>query len=107
MYSISAQVYGEAARLVSQKSEGESYISGVIEFSADGIDCLLRLSAIICREDGAEQFHDQKAPDAQTPKPIRDIVPVWWEFHTSRNGHEVRNDFSFGELRTLLKARNA
>ena len=122
MYSISAQVYGEAARLVRQKSAGESYVSGVIEFAADGIDCILRLSAIIYREAGAKPTskaekatvsEEGESPDVQASEapaeadPIRDIVAVWWEFHTYASGREIANDFSFGELRALLKAPNA
>ena len=111
MYSISAQVYGEAARLVRQKSAGESYVSGVIQFAADGIDCTLRLSAIIYREDGAKQDSEhQKATASATSdqaEKIRDIVAVWWEFHTTAGGREIPNDFSFGELRAILKAPNA
>ena len=32
-------------------------------------------------------------------RPISDLVPVWWEFHTADSEAERLNDFSFSELR--------
>ncbi|MFR9128907.1 MAG: hypothetical protein ACLVJK_02600 [Alistipes putredinis] len=33
---------------------------------------------------------------------IDDLVPVWWEFHTSDQAGERPNDFSFSELKEYL-----
>jgi hypothetical protein len=37
-------------------------------------------------------------PEGRT-RPISDLVPVWWEFHTADCDAERLNDFSFSELR--------
>jgi hypothetical protein len=34
---------------------------------------------------------------------IKDVVPIWWEFHTyDDEGDEVINDFSFAEFKLYL-----
>ena len=34
---------------------------------------------------------------------VKDVVPVWWEFHTEAEDGEMLNDFSFNELRKIIK----
>ena len=34
--------------------------------------------------------------------PVTDLVPVWWEFHTTQAGGEVLNDFDFSELKRCV-----
>ena len=33
---------------------------------------------------------------------IVNVVPVWWECHTSVDGAEVENDFDFEEFRCAM-----
>ena len=33
---------------------------------------------------------------------IEDIVPVWWEFHTTIDGVELINDFDFSALKEFI-----
>ena len=35
-------------------------------------------------------------------RPVSDVVPVWWEFHTVGADGPVSNNFSFSELKPFL-----
>ena len=95
MYEISDELYLEVAeRLLSLFDQGD-YYSGSISFEWDSVVCRLVLSAVIYTErrllpEGERRF-------------IADVVPVWWEFHTSDESGPVINDFSFNTLRNYLK----
>ena len=95
MYEISDELYLELAeRLLSLLAE-ENYYSGSLAFEWDSVVCRLVLSAFVYTErrlmpEGEQRF-------------IADVVPVWWEFHTSDESGPVLNDFSFNTLRNYLK----
>ena len=95
MYEISDELYLELAeRLLSLLAE-ENYYSGSMTFEWDSVVCRLVLSAFVYTErrlmpEGERRF-------------IADVVPVWWEFHTSTESGPVLNDFSFNTLRNYLK----
>ena len=95
MYEISDQLYLEVAEhLLSRFGDGD-YFSGVLEFEHDHTLCRMLLSAII--------YHQRIRRDEGDIRLIVDVVPVWWEFHTTREQGEVLNDFSFNTLREYLK----
>lgn len=95
MYDVSVQLYQQLYRLLSAEIGERGYYSGVLEFSFGEVDCSLHLSAVIYRK------RDNFCEGGQSY--ISDIIPVWWEFHTNTSEGEVLNNFSFNELRELIK----
>ena len=76
IYSVSSELYLEVAARLAEAVGGGSYFSGSLTFP----------------------FGDTEG-DRDV---IADLVPVWWEFHTTGDGGEVLNDFSFSDLRACL-----
>lgn len=94
MYTISSLLYDETARRLRDAIDGRSYFSGSVRFDFEGTECGLTLSAVVYL---SRREMPEGAFDA-----IDDIVPVWWEFHTSDEYGEMLNDFSFAALKEHL-----
>ena len=94
LYSVSPDLYRETAGRLAEAIGSEGYFSGSLSFPFDGLDCRLTASVIVYR--GRVSY-----PESET-NAIRDLVPVWWEFHTVGEEGERLNDFSFSELRRWL-----
>lgn len=94
MYSVTPELYEETAVRLAEAVGSENYFSGTIAFAFDDAECRLTASVIVYRNRIVQ-------PDA-TADVLSDLVPVWWEFHTSRHGDEMLNDFDFTELRRYL-----
>lgn len=91
VYNISPALYNEVAEHLTECVGRNGYFSGSPEFSSNGVECRLVLSAVVYRR-------RESMPEGER-EVISDMVPVWWEFHTVTDEGEVMNDFSFGELR--------
>lgn len=91
MYEITSRLYEETAQRLCDAIGGGNYFSGSIEFLFDDIECRLTATAIVYRS-------RIEMPEGSGMK-IDDIVPVWWEFHTSGDDGEMLNDFSFAALK--------
>lgn len=96
-YSVSSALYREAAARLADAIDGGSYFSGSVRFDFDGMSCCLRASVIVYRR-------RESLPEGEF-RPIADLVPVWWEFHTVGEAGEVLNDFSFSELKAYFSPR--
>lgn len=94
MYIVSDNLYSETAQKLIEAIDDRNYISESIEWQHGEIDCRLVLSAVIYRE-------KRPMPEG-TACTITDIVPVWWEFHTSDDEGEKLNDFSFSTLKEFI-----
>lgn len=94
MYTISSQLYDCTARNLLEAVDGRNYFSGSVDFNFGDIECRLTASLIIYRS-------KRSLPEGDVDV-ISDIVPVWWEFHTSNAEDEMLNDFSFGDLKRYL-----
>ncbi|MEG1622631.1 MAG: hypothetical protein RR330_04590 [Alistipes sp.] len=95
-YSPSSELYSQLARLLVDRLDLSGYFSGSVSLEFDDVDCRLTGSFIVYRQpcDLPEGIY----------RPIADVVPVWWEFHTRTEEGEVDNDFSFSELKPFLIA---
>lgn len=93
-YSVSSELYEEAAIRLTDAIGPDNYFSGTVAFRYEGTECRLTASVIVYRErlSRPEGVHNA----------ITDLVPVWWEFHTFCHGDENLNDFDFTELRRCL-----
>lgn len=89
--SITPEFYREAARLLTDRLGPTDYFSGSLRFTCGEWDCCLVLSLLVYRR-------TERAPDGVS-RPLTDLVPVWWEFHTTGPEGEALNDFSFAELK--------
>lgn len=95
MYSVLPELYLETAVRLCEAVDSENYFSGSIVFHfAEEIQCRLTTSVIICRE-------PLRLPEGTT-NAIADLVPVWWEFHTTGDQGEWLNDFDFTELKKYI-----
>lgn len=93
-YSVSTELYREVAMRLADAIGGGSYFSGTLDFESGDMAYRLTASVIVCRE-------RVRYPEGDRDE-ISDLVPVWWEFHTTGPDGEVLNDFSFSELRSYL-----
>lgn len=94
IYSVSSELYLEAAARLAEAIGPENYFSGSLLFPFGDVECRLTASVIVYRR-------QERFPEGVSDT-IADLVPVWWEFHTCRDGVEQLNDFSFSELRVSL-----
>lgn len=94
MYSVLPELYYEAAARLTDAIGGQNYYSGSLVFPFGDIECRFTASIIIYRE-------KLSMPEGDFA-PISDLVPVWWEFHTTAADGEVLNDFDFSELKLCI-----
>lgn len=94
MYSVSPELYHEAAARLSDAIDGGNYFR------------VRSRSASAIRTAASRRRSSSTAAAFRCPKgmqhPVTDLVPVWWEFHTTQAGGEVLNDFDFSELKRCV-----
>lgn len=95
MYHFSIKLYEELAAALRQELAGKSYYSGSVEILDGDTECRFTASLIIYRQ-------SEQLPEG-TISPISDVVPVWWECHTTIGIEEVLNDCDFATLRGYLR----
>lgn len=94
IYSVSSELYLEAASRLLDAIGAGSYFSGSLTFPFGDTECRLTASVIVYRQCESLPEGDREV--------ISDLVPVWWEFHTTETCGEVPNDFSFSGLKAFL-----
>lgn len=96
IFTISTQLYAAVIDRLKEKIGEKGYFSGSLSLDFEGVFCRLVVSCFVYRREVVlpEGAHHE----------IADLVPVWWEFHTLDESGERLNDFSFNELRALLRA---
>lgn len=95
MYSVSAELYREVTARLEAAIGDKGYFSGRIEGETDEVAWRLTVSVMVYRK-------RVSLPEGGEER-IADAVPVWWEFHTTVPEGEVLNDFSFAEVRILMR----
>ena len=94
IYSVSSELYLEVAARLLEAVGDSSYFSGSLSFPFGDAECRLTTSVIVYRR-------RERLPEGDRDAVV-DLVPVWWEFHTTGEGGEVLNDFSFADLKAYL-----
>ncbi|WP_295988090.1 hypothetical protein [uncultured Alistipes sp.] len=94
IYSVTPDLYRETASRLLDALDASGYFSGSLFFPFGDTDCRLTASIIVYRT-------IVEAPDGVS-RPVADMMPVWWEFHTVAPEGEVLNDFSFNVLRDYV-----
>ncbi|MBQ3186784.1 MAG: hypothetical protein IJB62_04405 [Alistipes sp.] len=96
IFSVSSQLYEEVLARLTDKIDARNYFSGSFSFEYEEVVCRMVVSCFVYRRPVVMPEGAKSA--------IVDLVPVWWEFHTTDSAGERLNDFSFSELRRLLHA---
>lgn len=96
MYRVSSELYRQVAARLSEAVGSKGYFSGSVE--GESTDGAWRLTASVI------VYRTRRSLPEGVEEPVSDFVPVWWEFHTWAGGSETLNDFSFDELRTLVRS---
>lgn len=94
MYNILPELYREVVVKILDEIGSRDYYSGSFDFESEDVSCRIVLSAVIYRD-------NVHYPEGEYSL-VKDIVPVWWEFHTYLDGNECLNNFSFNELREYI-----
>ena len=94
MYDVLPELYREVANKIIEHVGRRGYYSGALDFEWESVECRMVLSAVVYRR--TEQY-----PEGERPL-VADMVPVWWEFHSTTDEGEVLNDFDFAELKEYL-----
>lgn len=93
--AVTPELYEDTALLLAERLGCEAdYFSDSIRFTRGEWDYCLTTTLIVYRR-------TERAPDG-VRRPLSDLVPVWWEFHTTGPEGEVLNDFSFNELKRYM-----
>ena len=74
-FEVPLELYDEIRTRLTEAVGDENYFSGTLAFPFKGIFCRLRTSVIVYRR-------TERLPEG-TFSVIDDLVPVWWEFHSS------------------------
>lgn len=90
MYEISQDLYLTVAQRLCDAIDDGNFFSGSIGGTCADTEWRLTASLVIYRD-------KVRAPDGDS-MPIKDIVPVWYEFHTFDSGTETLNDFDFRDM---------
>lgn len=93
-YPIISELYDIVAHRLLDEIGGGSFYSGSFTFGYGSRECRFVATVIVYR-------HAEQMPEGQCER-IDDLVPVWWEFHTTDAEGEHPNDFSFTELKEHL-----
>ncbi len=96
MLKIYPEIYERLASLLEEKIAGKTFYSGIIRFEDedDQIDYLFTATLLI-------YFTECHYPEGYTTE-IKNIEPVWWEFHTKLESGEVLNDFDIRLLKEVI-----
>ena len=94
MYNISPQLYLKIADKLIAAIGTKEFFSGHITLTEEDTVCTLVCTLIV--------EHDNKPTEGHCFNAISALIPIWWEFHTTTNGEEQMNDFSFKELVTTI-----
>ncbi len=94
MIDITIDLYHTIAARLREEIATSEWFNGSIAITIGDLDCRLVLTAIVYRR-------DELLPEGPR-RPVDDVVPVWWEFHTTDASGPVPNNFSFSELKPFL-----
>ncbi len=94
MYKISPNLYTRLAEHIYEEITSPTFYSGVIEMDDDEV-AIRFVSTLI-------PYFNKEEYNGSTRYTLRDIVPVWWEIHTTTNEGEVNNDFDFSTLLNFI-----
>ncbi|MFI3303580.1 MAG: hypothetical protein SNF68_02765 [Rikenellaceae bacterium] len=94
MYKISPNLYTQLANELFESITSLSFYTGVIEFEYDDTDIRF-VSTLI-------PYFRPEFGNETTEYILYDIIPVWWEIHTTTLDGEEINDFDFTTFKEYI-----
>lgn len=94
MYNISPQLYLRIADKLIAAIGSKEFFSGHIKHTEGDTECTLICTLVI--------KHDDKPTEGRCFNAVSALIPIWWEFHTTVEGEELINDFSFREFTATI-----
>lgn len=94
MITIDTETYVNTAHNLLAAIGRSNFFNGSVTCDRHEFYCTLRTTLLVYRK-------SERLPEGERAV-IRDIVPVWWEFHTETTFGEELNDFSFDTLKEYL-----
>ncbi|MFI3305191.1 MAG: hypothetical protein R3Y68_01600 [Rikenellaceae bacterium] len=94
MYIFSPNTYSRLVGMFLEDLSSLTFYSGTIEFEQDDVE--IRLVATII------PYHRREYCDGSDRYTIKELVPVWWELHTTTPEGEVDNDFDFSIFKDYI-----
>ncbi|MFI3281415.1 MAG: hypothetical protein R3Y44_05530 [Rikenellaceae bacterium] len=86
--------YERLAELLIEQIDGREFYSDIINFDLSQVECQFSATLMI-------YYTNHRYPEGNVMQ-ISNIVPVWWEFHTTTAEGEVLNDFDFELLKQIV-----
>ncbi|MFI3282871.1 MAG: hypothetical protein SNG10_05005 [Rikenellaceae bacterium] len=93
MFQITSNAYNCLAQKLLDSINPTTIFSGAIEIFIDEVE--IRFIATII------PFYTREYYSEGVVEVLHDIVPVWWELHTTTQDGEVMNDFDFETFKYL------
>ncbi len=93
MFQITSTIYNSIAIKLLDSINPSTIFSGAIEFDSDDVN--IKFVATII-----PYYTHEYVPEGVI-EILYDIVPVWWELHTTTQEDEVINDFDFETFKYL------
>lgn len=94
MYKFTPALYTALAEELTEKLRSLCFFSGSVEFESDDADIRFVATLIL-------YFRTESFPEGLADV-LDDVVPVWWELHTTTLDGEVINDFDFDTFKHYL-----
>ncbi len=94
MLKIDEELYELVAELLLDAIGEENYFSDILTFDYNNMHCTLKSAMIAYRK-------KIDYPEGSFVE-IEELVPVWWEFHTTVDGEEMLNEFNIHEVCDLI-----
>ncbi len=96
MFKIYPKIYERLASLLQEAIAGRTFYSGIIRFEDedDQVDYLFSATLLI-------YYEECRYPEGYTTE-IKNIEPVWWEFHSTLEHGEEINDFDLRLLKEVI-----
>ncbi len=94
MYSLKPETYYRLAAAVCASLSNIYYFNGSVAVADGDAECRLTATLIIYRRN-VDIFSDEYDS-------ITDVIPVWWECHTTTDEGEVEDDFDFDLFRAEM-----
>lgn len=94
MIEIHPKIYEKLTKLLIDKLEVSDFYSDITRFDVESMEYHFSATLMIYRK-------KVQYPEGEELE-ICDIVPIWWEFHSSSEDGEQLNDFDFAILKEYI-----
>lgn len=94
MYKFSHSTYTQLASELTERLTSFTLFNGTIEFNVENIEFRFTATLLI-------YLRDESLPEGDISI-IDNIVPVWWEMHTTTLFGEINNDFDFNIFKEYI-----